>query len=133
MNTTREKIIELLFAPLIFALFRLRNIARGCVFFPVSPTSRHLGNLASHPLFSRLPYTSRHLFSRVPAPCFPPILWTRSLSTLWYVLHFQSPASKTLVIDKDVTGYIPVHYASRGGYLQVYIPRTCVEYELINN
>ena len=33
--------------------------------------------------------------------------------------HFQSPASKALVIDKDVTGYTPVHYAAREGYLQV--------------
>jgi len=30
----------------------------------------------------------------------------------------KSPASKTLVIDKDITGYTPVHYAARGGYLQ---------------
>ena len=33
--------------------------------------------------------------------------------------HFQSSASKALVIDKDVTGYTPVHYAARAGYLQV--------------
>ena len=36
-----------------------------------------------------------------------------------FALFFQSPSSKTLVIDKDATGYTPVHYAARAGYLQV--------------
>ena len=48
------------------------NIAQCCVIFPFSPASRHLGNPASRPLFSRLPYTSRPLFSRSPAPLSPP-------------------------------------------------------------
>jgi len=30
----------------------------------------------------------------------------------------KSPASKALIIDKDGTGYTPVHYAARAGYLQ---------------
>ena len=57
-----------------FAFFRLRNITQCCIIFPFSPASRHLGNPASRPLFSRLPYTSRPLFSRPPAPLSPPPL-----------------------------------------------------------
>ena len=52
------------------------------------------------------------------------------------VLYFQRPASKTLVIDKDVTGYTPVHYAARGGYLQVYLTiilRVRAGYRMIDN
>ncbi|CAH3024857.1 unnamed protein product, partial [Porites evermanni] len=30
----------------------------------------------------------------------------------------KSPAAKALVVDKDITGYTPVHYAARAGYLQ---------------
>ncbi|CAH3036391.1 unnamed protein product, partial [Porites lobata] len=30
----------------------------------------------------------------------------------------KSPAAKALVVDKDITGYTPVHYAARDGYLQ---------------
>ena len=74
-----------------------------------------------------------------PSETFPrPLFPSDTLDAFTFdfmVLYFQRPASKTLVIDKDVTGYTPVHYAARGGYLQVYIriiPRTCVEYELIN-
>ncbi|XP_031575301.1 transient receptor potential cation channel subfamily A member 1-like [Actinia tenebrosa] len=30
----------------------------------------------------------------------------------------KSPLSKTLIVDKDVTGYSPVHYAARAGHLK---------------
>ena len=36
-----------------------------------------------------------------------------------FFVRLQSPASKALIIDKDGTGYTPVHYAARAGYLQV--------------
>ena len=52
----------------LFACFQLQNIAQCCICFPFSPASHHLGNLASHPLFSRLPCTSRPLFSPSPTP-----------------------------------------------------------------
>jgi len=31
----------------------------------------------------------------------------------------KSHTSKALIIDKDSSGYTPVHYAARAGYLQV--------------
>lgn len=56
------------------------------------------------------PFTKEELFliayKQAPSWCF--------------FIHLQSPASKTLVIDKDGSGYTPVHYAARAGYLQVY-------------
>ena len=53
---------------LLFVLFLLQNIIWCCKLFLISPSSRHLGNPASRPLFSRLPYTSRPFYYQVPAP-----------------------------------------------------------------
>ena len=51
------------------------SIAQYCamlLIFPFSPASRHLGNPACGPFFSRLLYTSRPLFSWSSAPLSPP-------------------------------------------------------------
>ena len=78
------------FGSRLFAFFRLWNIAQCCINFPFSPASRHLGNPASRPLFSRLPYTSRPLFSRSPAPLSLPTLNSYDLFTLYGYKHSRA-------------------------------------------
>ena len=54
-----------------------------------------------------------------------PVVWPKKLSAspndyqLFFLFHQQSPESKALIIDQDGTGFTPVHYAARAGYLQV--------------
>ena len=64
----------LLWAPASLAFFICKVliiISNFVYFFPFSPISCHLGDLASHPLSACFPYTSHSFFSQFPAPCNP--------------------------------------------------------------
>ena len=52
---------------------------------------------------------------------------------LLFLFHLQSPESKALIIDKDGTGFTPVHYAARAGNLQVCKNRYVTPEEAHNN